>query len=65
MKPHEGKRVKLRFHVLTATSMEMAVLYDVVPCNLVEIDRRFRGTYCLHHHDDEAHRSYDGGSKYL
>jgi hypothetical protein len=28
--------------VLTATRMNMAVFWDVVPCNLV---RRFRGTY--------------------
>jgi hypothetical protein len=38
----------VRFQVLTATSMGMAVFCDVVPCSLVEIDRRFTGTYCLH-----------------
>jgi hypothetical protein len=25
-----------------------AVFWDVAPCSLVEIDRRFRGAYCLH-----------------
>jgi hypothetical protein len=29
--------------------LEMTVFWDVTPCSLVEIYRRFRGTYCLHH----------------
>jgi hypothetical protein len=29
--------------------MKMIVLWDVAPCSLVQIDRRFRGVYCLHH----------------
>jgi hypothetical protein len=32
--------------------------WDVAPCSLVKVDRRFRGAYCLHRLDD-------GGSKYL
>jgi hypothetical protein len=35
------------FQVLTAASMNMTVFWDVVPCSLVEIDRRFRGAYCI------------------
>jgi hypothetical protein len=27
----------------------MIVFWDVEPCNLVEIDRRLRGAYCLNH----------------
>jgi hypothetical protein len=27
----------------------MAVFWDLAPCSVVEIDRRFRGTYYLHH----------------
>jgi hypothetical protein len=27
----------------------MAVFWDVAPCSLVDIDRRFGGAYCLHH----------------
>jgi hypothetical protein len=30
----------------------MTVFWDVAPCSLVEIDRRFSGAYCLHHQDD-------------
>jgi hypothetical protein len=29
--------------------MKMAVFWDFAPCSLVEIYRRFRDTYCLHH----------------
>jgi hypothetical protein len=38
----------------------MTVFWIAAPCNLVEVCRRFRGAYCLHHncHDD-------GGSKCL
>jgi hypothetical protein len=42
--------------------MKMTVVWDVVLCCLVEIDRRFRGAYCLHHQGDSPD---DGGSKHL
>jgi hypothetical protein len=29
----------------------MAVSWDVAPCSLVDIDRRFREAYYLHHQD--------------
>jgi hypothetical protein len=29
------------------------VFSDVAPCRFVEIDGRFRGSYCLHHQGDE------------
>jgi hypothetical protein len=32
--------------------MKMAVFWDVAPCSLVDIGRRFRGAYCLHHQGD-------------
>jgi hypothetical protein len=35
----------VRFEVFMATSMKMAVFWDVVPCSLVDIDQRFRGAY--------------------
>jgi hypothetical protein len=35
--------------VLTATSVKIAGFWDVAPYSLIEIDGRFRGTYCLHH----------------
>jgi hypothetical protein len=46
------------FEVLTAASMKMAVFWVVVPCSLVELYRRFRGTFCLT-------RRSDDGSNYL
>jgi hypothetical protein len=39
-----------RFHVL-ASSMKMAVFWDVAMCSLVHSDRNFKGVYCLHHQD--------------
>jgi hypothetical protein len=48
----------VRFQVLTVMSMKMTVFWDVTPYSLVDIDRRFRGTCCLHHQGNEY-----GGSK--
>jgi hypothetical protein len=36
---------------------DMAIIWEVAPCSLIDTDRRFRGTYCLHYSPD------DGGSK--
>jgi len=41
---------------------------DIAPCNLVEVDRRFRGAYCLHQIDDEYylhHQVVSGGNVHL
>jgi hypothetical protein len=46
----------LRFQVLTATCMKMAVLWDVALCSLVDIDRCFRGAYCLYYQGDDPRR---------
>jgi hypothetical protein len=51
------------FQVLTASSMKMTVVWDVVPCSLVEVEQRFRGARCLHHQGDDDPN--DGGSKHL
>jgi hypothetical protein len=47
----------LRFQVLTAASMKMAIFWIVGPCSLVEVYRLFSGTGCLH--------LESGGSKYI
>jgi hypothetical protein len=44
----QGKYV--RFQVCTVVNMRITVFWDVVPCNLVEVYRHFRGSCCLHHH---------------
>jgi hypothetical protein len=31
--------------------MKIIAFWDIAPCSLVEIDRRFRGVYCLHQGD--------------
>jgi hypothetical protein len=30
----------------------MTAFWDMATCNLVEVDRSFRDTYCLHHRGD-------------
>jgi hypothetical protein len=37
----------MRFQIITAASMKMTVFWDIAACSLVEIDRRFRGDFCL------------------
>jgi hypothetical protein len=44
--------IRVRFQVLTAASMKMTVFWDIAPCSLVEVYRRFRGACCLHHQGD-------------
>jgi hypothetical protein len=36
-----------------AASMKMTVFWDVAPCCLVEVYRRFRCACCLHHQGDD------------
>jgi hypothetical protein len=50
----------VRFQVLTAASMKIGALWDIAPCSLVGVDRRFRGAYCLNHqgHHPETTRCY-------
>jgi hypothetical protein len=48
-----------RLIVLKAASMKFRVFWDVAPYSHVEVDRRFKGAYCL---DD---RPEDGGSMHL
>jgi hypothetical protein len=40
---------KLRFQVLTASSMQIAVFWGVAQCSVLETGRHFRGVYCFHH----------------
>jgi hypothetical protein len=44
-----GVYLYVRFQVLTAASMKFRGFWDVAPCSHVEVNRRFRGAYCLHH----------------
>jgi hypothetical protein len=43
--------------------MKVTAFWDMALCSLVEVDRRFRGAYCLHRQGD--HRPDYGGSKHL
>jgi hypothetical protein len=37
----------------------MTAFWDIAPCSLVEVDRRFRGAYCLHYQGDETLGFFD------
>jgi hypothetical protein len=38
----------IAFEVLLLVTMQITVFHDVPLCRLVDTNRRFRGTYCLH-----------------
>jgi hypothetical protein len=42
----------VRFQILTPANLKMTAFWDIAPCSLVEVDRRFRCAYCLHHQGD-------------
>jgi hypothetical protein len=42
-------------------SMKFIVFWDIAPCSHIEVDRHFRGAYCLHHQGNHD----DGGSMHL
>jgi hypothetical protein len=48
----------VRFQVRMAASMKMTVFWDVAPCSLVEMYRRIRDAYCLHHQGNELFSLY-------
>jgi hypothetical protein len=58
-----NRPMSVRFQVLTAASMKIAVFWAVAPCFLVEVYRRFKGAYCLHNQSDDR-PDYEG-SKHL
>jgi hypothetical protein len=33
--------------------MKIAAFWDIASCSLVEVDRSFRGAYCLHHQGND------------
>jgi hypothetical protein len=39
----------MSFQVLTVANMKMIAFWDIAPCSVVEVDRRFKGAHCLHH----------------
>jgi hypothetical protein len=60
----------VRYHPVTATSklygesIKVTVSCNVALCILVEIDRRFKGTSCLHHQGDDGdcNRLFNGAT---
>jgi hypothetical protein len=55
----------IRFYVLMAADMQVAVFWDAALCNPIEIDQCFREFRCVHHQGDGAMNRDDGCSKHL
>lgn len=55
--------------LIDSRATELWLFWDLAPCNIVDIDRRFEEAVCLHHDGDEwwkqLHRPDDGCSKFL
>jgi hypothetical protein len=47
-----GKSDLVEILVPMATTINLTAFWDVEPCNLVEVYRRFTGVCFLHHQDD-------------
>jgi hypothetical protein len=45
--------IKQIMYVCEESVQKFRVFWDVAPCSHVEVDRRFRGAYCLHHRPDD------------
>jgi hypothetical protein len=54
----------VRFQVLTAAGMKITVFWDAASCSLAEVYRRFRGSFCRHHHCDNA-RLHDAKTQHV
>jgi hypothetical protein len=48
------KMKSLGFFKPTADQVDSLLGYRGAECSPVEVDRRFRGVYCLHHQGDES-----------
>jgi hypothetical protein len=41
-----------KVRLIVNVCLEKTAVWDIVPCSSVEVDRRFRGAYYIHHQDD-------------
>jgi len=58
-KKRTNKFICVRIQAVMVPIAKMISLRNTAPCSLVEVVRRFRGAYCLHHLSD------DGGSTHV
>jgi hypothetical protein len=47
-----------------AASMKMTAFWDVAPCSILELDRRFRCAYCLYHQGDRRESTSDTSANF-
>jgi hypothetical protein len=46
------EQVKFKCLQTKFPGIEMTAFWGIAPCSLVEVDQRFRDSYCLHHQSD-------------
>jgi hypothetical protein len=60
-------RIMFKFQFLPQkkhkSSLNIRAFWNIASCNLVKVDRRFRGAYCLHHQGETARRCIPEGFK--
>jgi hypothetical protein len=52
VRQREQAILRVRFQVLTASSMKMTAFWDMASYSLIEVNRRLRSAYCLRHQGD-------------
>jgi hypothetical protein len=58
--------IHVGFDVLTAVAMKNSILWDIMPCSPLKVNRRFGGTYYLHFHGRKGNQvinQYEVGGK--
>jgi hypothetical protein len=50
--------INVRFIPFKYSDVKITPFWDTAPCSVIEVDRRFRGAYCLHHRPGSGDRDY-------
>jgi hypothetical protein len=59
--PASGCSSETSSHPIDTNNWSLRIFWNVAPCSHVEVDRRFRGTYCLHHQGDRSTHLWNVG----
>jgi hypothetical protein len=50
--------INVRYIPFKYSDAKITLFWDIAPCSVVEVDRRFRVAYCLRHHPGSGGRDY-------
>jgi hypothetical protein len=54
----------MKFCIKSSYILKSKAFWDIAPCSLLGVDRRFGGAYCLHHEDDDEVRTSETSVNY-